>query len=103
MIDALPPSDASWSTHPRGRGRIILWAALLATLASCHEDPPVELQFAPPLVDGIHVLAAGGASTTGGGIACQGGAGGTIRAFTSTDLQLGAADVTPEPATAPIF
>src|SRR5579862_3541376 len=83
--------------------RRVSWVAVLGTLLGCHEDPPVVLQFAPPLVTGINLLAPGGPASTGGVIASQGGSGGAISIFTRNDLRLGAADVTPEPATAPVF
>ncbi|HVR85731.1 MAG TPA: hypothetical protein VMU54_15540 [Planctomycetota bacterium] len=83
--------------------RRLLSIAVLGTLLGCQEDPPVNLFFAPPLVDGFHVEAAGGIASTGGLIATQGGAGGAISAFTVSDLRLGASDVTPLPDTAPVF
>jgi len=83
--------------------RRLVSIAVLGALLGCHEDPPVNLLFAPPLVTGIQILSSGGIASTGGLVASQGGAGGAISAFTLNDLRLGAADVTPLPPTAPIF
>jgi hypothetical protein len=83
--------------------RRLLSIAVLGTLLGCHEDPPVVLLFAAPVVDGIHVLGGGGIASAGGPVASQGGSGGAISAFTLSDLRLGASDVTPLPPPAPLF
>jgi hypothetical protein len=83
--------------------RRLLSIAVLGSLLGCHEDPPVNLLFAPPLVTGIQALTGGGFASTGGLVASQGGGGGAISAFTLGDLRLGASDVTPLAPTAPVF